>query len=368
MFNPLFPLSGKIIGHCLAAILAALYLSSCKQSAAHGEKRVLPPVKVSIGKITQVSDNISILVSSFLEAEKTVPISFQVPGKIIKLNVDLGDPVKKNQVVAEVEIDDYQSRLEICQAQVLIAQDAFNRLNPLFEEGVIPEKTLIEISSGLIQAKAGRDIAKKKVRDTKLRAPFSGVIGMKSIELGQMVSPGIPVVTIVKNDRIYACASIPESEIGQLKIGQEARVVVPALKNRKFRGQVERIGAVGDPKTRTYALKILLDNPRFILRPGMIAKVSIETDQKVETLTIPSRAIVRDSHNLTYVFVVDKTKSRAFRKRVFPGSVHRSEIRINKGLEPGDVLVLAGQHKLTDGNEITIVEKNDLSQQIKAEL
>ena len=276
------------------------------------------------------------------------------------MNVDLGDSVKKNQVLAEVEIDDYQSHLEIAQAKVMTAKDAFTRLNPLFKEGVIPEKTIIEIASKLAQAKAGRDIAKKKVRDTKLRAPFFGVIGMKSIEIGQMVSPKIPVMTIVKNDKIYACASIPESEIGQLKIGQKARVVVPALKNQPFYGYVERIGAVADPKTRTYVLKVLLDNPDFFLRPGMIANVSIETDQKISALTIPGRAIVRDSHNLTYVFVVDKINSRAFRKRVFPGTVHRNEIRINKGLEAGDILVLAGQHKLIDGNEITIIEKDDL--------
>ncbi|MBI9091074.1 MAG: efflux RND transporter periplasmic adaptor subunit [Desulfobacterium sp.] len=303
-----------------------------------------------------ISENISILVSCFLEAEKTSPISFQVPGKIVKINFDLGDHVTENQVVAEVEKDDYQSRLEIAQAQFMEAEDAFNRLKILFEEGVIPEKTFIEISSGLAQARAGMNIAQKQLRDTRLRAPFAGVIGMKKIETGQMISTGLPVFSIVKNDRIYACSSIPESEIAHLKTGQKAMVVVPSLGDRFFCGTVERIGPVAAPKTRTYRVKILLDNPGFILRPGMIANVSIETDRKMEILTIPSRAVVRDSDNLTYVFLADKKTSRAFRKRVFPGSVHRSEIRIKKGLSAGDLLVLSGQHKLTDGSDIRIIE------------
>ena len=346
--------SAEILFFFISLLLVAPFLSSCKESDAI-ETNISRPVNVMVRNVTMVSDNIPILVSSFLEAEKTAPISFQIPGKIVKVNFDLGNRVEKNQVVAEVEIDDYQNHLKIAQAQFMKAEDAFNRLTPLFEEGVIPEKTLIEITSGLAQARAGKNIAQKKVRDTKLRAPFAGVIGMKAIEIGQMISPGTPAFTIVKNDKIYACSSIPESEIGQLKIGQKARVKVPALSGGEFYGRVKYIGAVADPKTRTYIVKIILDNPGYILRPGMIANVSIETDRKIEILTIPGRAIVRDPDNLTYVFLADKENCRAFRKRVFPGAIHKNEIRIKNGLLPGDVLVLAGQHKLTDGCDIAII-------------
>ncbi len=345
----------KTIVFCMAMMLVGFFLSSCKDSDAI-ETPPPKPVNVAVRKVTMVSDNISILVSSFLEAEKIAPISFQIPGKIVRVNFDLGNRVKKNQVVAEVEIDDYQSHLEIAQAQLMKAQDVFNRLTPLFKEGVIPEKTLVEITSGLAQARAGKNIAKKQVRDTKLRAPFSGVIGMKAIEIGQMISPGIPVFTVVKNDKIYACASIPESEIGQIKIDQKARVTVPALDDGIFFGIVKYLSAVATPQTRTYTAKIFLDNPGFILRSGMIANVAIETENKIDLLTIPSRAIVRDFDNLTYVFLADKQNLKAFRRRVFPGSVHKNEIRIKRGLLPEDIFIIAGQHKLTDGCDITIIE------------
>ena len=351
----LLPMKTMVVS--MTIMLMAFSLSSCKESDAI-ETSPLKPIKVTTQKVTLVSDQMAILVSSFLEAEKTSPISFEVPGKIVKATVNLGDRVKQNQVLAQIEIEDYQSRLEIAQANFIKAQDAFNRLNPLFKEGVIPEKLLIEITSGLAQARAQRNIIQKQVRDTKLRAPFAGVIGMKSIEIGQMVSPGIPAFTIVKNDKIYACSAIPESEIEQLKIGHKAVVTVPALGNQTFYGLVKHIGPVADPRTRTYRVKIILENSDYRLRPGMTSNVSIETDKKIETLTIPGRAIVRDTNNLTYVFLADKNESRAFRKRVFTGGVHGSEIRIKRGLIPGDILVLAGQHKLTDGCQITASIEN----------
>ena len=341
----------------ITILLMAFSLSSCKESNAI-ETKPLKPIKVTTQKVTLVSGHMTILVSSFLEAEKTAPISFEVPGKIVKLTVDLGDHVKKNQVVAQVKMDDYKSYLEIAQANYIKAKDVFNRSTPLFKKGVIPEKTLIEVTAGLAQAKAQRDIAQNQVGDTKLRAPFAGAIGMKAIEIGQMVFPGIPAFTIVKNDKIYACAAIPESEIEQLKIGHKAMVTVPALGNQKFYGLVKHIGPVADSRTRTYRVKIILDNSDYSLRPGMISNVSIETDKKIEILTIPGHAIVRDTNNLTYVFLADKNESRAFRKRVFTGAVHGSEIRIKRGLIPGDILVLTGQHKLRDGCQITTSIEN----------
>ena len=88
------------------------------------------------------------------------------------------------------------------------------------------------MKAGLAQASAGRDIAGKKLRDTKLRTPIPGIVGVKRVEVGQMVSPGIPVFTVVKTDTIYARVAVPESEIGEIAIGQKAAVTVPALENR----------------------------------------------------------------------------------------------------------------------------------------
>jgi RND family efflux transporter MFP subunit len=296
------------------------------------------------------------VVSGVLEADKTVPFSFLVPGKVDHVYVDEGDHVKKGQMLAKVEINDYRSNLEIAEAQLFEAQDTYDRLHPLYKDGAIAEKAFIKIKVALDQARAVRDIARKKVTDTRLRSPIRGIIGAKNVELGQTISAGIPVFTIVKTDRIFARVSVPESEIGKIALGQKASVTIKAFNASTVDGKVTLIGAMAEPRTKTYTVKIELPNPDYTLRIGMIAQAQIVTDKTIEMVTVPGKAIVRDADNLTYVFIVNKEKKTALRQRVFPGSVFRNEIEIKEGLTAEDVIIIAGQHKINDGALIAVMD------------
>ncbi len=176
------------------------------------------------------------------------------------------------------------------------------------------------------------------------------------MELGQTISTGIPVFTILKTDKIYARVSVPESEIGKVALGQKATVTIKALDGRVIEGKVSLIGAMAEPRTRTYTVKIELANPDYVLRDGMIANAQIITDKTIEMVTVPGKAIVRDADNLTYVFLVNKEKIAALRQRVFIGSVFRNEIEIKEGLNAEDIVIVAGQHKITDGAAIMVTE------------
>ena len=340
----------------LGAIMFMLAcLAACKPEKTDA---VRPPERrqVMVQKATHISANETVVVSGVLEADKTVPFSFLVPGKVDHVYVDEGDHVKKGQMLAKVEINDYRSNLEIAAAQLFEAQDAYDRLQPLYKDGAIAEKAFIKIKAVLDQAKAVRDIARKKVTDTRLRSPIPGIIGAKNVELGQTISAGIPVFTIVKTDRIFARVSVPESEIGKIALGQKASVTIKALDASIVKGKVTLIGAVAEPRTKTYTVKIELPNPDYTLRIGMIANAEIITDKPIEMITVPGKAIVRDADNLTYVFLLDKEKATALRQRVFIGSVFRNEIEIKEGLTAEDIIIIAGQHKITDGALIAVME------------
>jgi len=338
-------------------VFVAFFLGGCRTPTVD-EKKVPEKIQVIAREIANILGNHIILVSGVLEADKTVPLSFLVPGKVDQVYFDEGDHVKKDQLLARVEIDDYRSNLEISEARLLKAQDAHDRLRPLYKGGAIAEKDFIEIKAGFAQAKAARDIARKRVKDTNLRSPVSGIIGVKNVEAGQMISSGMPVFTIVKTDRIFARVSVPESEIGKITLGQKAVVTIQALEDKTMEGKVTLIGAMAEPRTRTYAVKIELSNPDYVLRTGMIAEARIVTDGIIEMITVPGKAIVRDADNLTYVFLADTAKGKAFRRRVFPGTVHRSEIQIKKGLTAGDMVITGGQHKITDGAPIIVVDSD----------
>ena len=340
-------------------ITAMICISVCFGGCQKGEIQadlLSEKMPVIVKEVTQIFTDDVVFVSGVLEADKTVPLSFLVPGKVDHVYVDEGDHVKKGQILAKIEINDYWSNLEIAEAQLFETQDSYDRMWPLFKNGAIAEKAFIKIKAGLDQAKASRDIAKKKVRDTKLLSPIPGIVGAKNVELGQTISTGIPVFTIVKTDRIYARVSVPESEIGKVALGQKAAVTIKALDDRIVEGKVTMIGAMAEPRTRTYTVKIELPNPDYVLRTGMVAKTQIITYKTIAMITVPGKAIVRDADNLTYVFLVDKEKETALRQRVFPGSVFRNEIEIKEGLNIGDVVIIAGQHKITDGAPITVMD------------
>jgi len=309
---------------------------------------------VTVVEVQPVMTVETLIVSGALEAHKTAPLNFLVSGRVDRVYVDEGDRVTEGQTLAVVERDDYVSQLEIAEAGLLRAQDAFDRFQPLVEEGAFAESSFVELKSGLAQAIAVRDIAKKRLKDTELRTPIPGIVGMKNVEVGQMVSPEVPVFTVVKTDVIVARVAVPESEVRKVEIGQSAEVTISALRDLQTGGKVSLVGAVANPQTRSYTVKVELGNPGFRLLPGMIVQARIQTGVEISSLTVPVQAILRDADNLTYVFTVNPNQCRAERRRVSPGTVLQNAIEIISGLEPGDMVIVGGHHKLSDGALVSI--------------
>ena len=340
---------------CVAVMILVSSISACQPDETEGVVTTLTAqIPVMVRSAASISANRSVSVSGTMVADKTAPLSFLVPGKVNRLYVDEGDRVKAGTLLATVDPADYTNSLAIAEASLTMAKDLYRRYEPLYKEGAFTEKNLIELKTGLAQAVAGCNIARKALADTRLYAPIPGIVAVKGIELGQMVSAQVLAFTIVKTDVIFARVSVPESEIGQVSLGQKAAVTIAALAGQQFKGRVSMIGAQADELTRTYPVKIELANPEGVLKPGMIAQADILTDKAVSVLTIPGHAIVRDADNLTYVFVADAGKGLAQRRRVVPGSAFHNEIEIKSGLTPEDAVIVSGQHKLSDGTLITI--------------
>jgi len=341
---------------CFLVMIAALCgLAGCGNKEAEPTASKLPEaVAVEVKPVTRVAVNQVIEVSGTLEADKTAPLSFKVPGKVSRILVDEGDHVQAGTVLAKLQSSDYENNLAIAEAELVRAKDAYDRYVPLFKEGAIAEQSYVEVKTGLSQAVATRNNARVALGDTELVSPIPGIVGAKGVEVGQMVSPEVLAFTIVKTDVVYARVSVPESEIDQVVLDQDAEVSIPAMGGRTFKGQVSMVGAMADERSRTYSVKIVLSNPKFTLRPGMIVQACIHTQTPVDILTVPGRAIVRDADNLQYVFVADAKSKLAQRRRVITGSTFHNEIQVQNGLYSGESVVVAGQNKLTDGATIAV--------------
>lgn len=310
------------------------------------------PVKVGILTIQRSNLPEELTYSGTIEPDNTAQIGFAVSGVINNVAVEEGQVVKQGQLLASIDATEYNNALAIASAGLEQAEDMYNRLNELYNKGSLPARDYIDVKTKLAQAKANKSINVKHISDSRLYSPISGIITEKKIEKGSTAAPGIPAFTIIKTDIVYAKISVPESEVGALKHGTEAGVFIRTL-NDSITGKITIINPQADAISRTYSVKIQLNNNDGKLLPGMIADVSINTGRSINTITIPATAVVRDADNITYVFIANEQR-KAVRKRITAGMLTgKNDIVVLEGLKDGEQVITAGQSTLKDGSVLS---------------
>jgi RND family efflux transporter MFP subunit len=333
------------------SMFSVLMLYSCESNDKTKTDKKASSQQVSIQTVQLTNQLQNLTYSGNIEADNSVSISFNVPGRVVSINVQEGQRINKGQLLAVIEQNTYSNAFAIANASLEQAQDNFKRLDQLYKKKSLPERDYISAKTALAQAKANRESAIKNLQDTKLYASFSGIISQKLTEAGGYAAPGVPIFNIVKTDNVYATASVTENEIGTLKVGTPAEITVPAL-NKKLNGTVTIINPQADNLSKTYKVKIRLSNPGGQLMPGMIADLNLNTGENMPFIIIPAQAVVRDPDNVSYVYLA-KQNHTAFKKRVeVTGTAGSNEVVIANGLQQGDKLIVEGQTKLTDGSRI----------------
>ena len=332
-------------------VLIALAMSGCGDKKDKTTTKTAEPLKVSVTDI-KISEQPEILTySGSIEADNSVSIGFSVAGRVTAVYVQEGQHVSKGQLLAAIEQNAYQNNLAVANAGLEQAQDNFNRLDQLYKKNSLPERDYIAAKVALAQAKANKETAVKNLQDTKLYASFSGIVTQKQTEAGATAAPGIPAFTIVKTDKVYAMAAITENEISSLKIGADAEIVIPSL-NKEINGKVSIINPQADDYSKTYTVKVRLDNLGGQLLPGMIADINIRTGKQGNAIIIPAQALVRDPDNINYVFVA-KTDKTAVKKRVSISKITgTNDVVVSEGLQEGEKLIISGQTNLEDGSPL----------------
>lgn len=327
----------------------AFLLVGCSEKKETVKEVVIP--KVTVKNIQSKEEKESLIYSGTIEADNTVSLGFSVPGRISKVYVQEGQKVKKGQLLASIDQTTYKNAFDIANAGLEQANDNFKRLNSLYQKGSLPERDFIAVKVAVAQANANKNLAAKNLADTKLYAPFSGMITAKMTEIGATAAPGVPAFTVMKTDKVYAKASITESEISKLKIGTDAKVEISSL-NETFNGKVAIVNPSADAVTRTFNVKVRLDNKEDKLLPGMISNIKINTGNTVNVITVPSESVVRDANNILYVYVIKDNK--AIKKRVSLGNFKGKEVIVTDGLSIGDSVVIAGNKNLKDGQTVSL--------------
>jgi membrane fusion protein, multidrug efflux system len=321
--------------------------------ASPAEQKSVSPAAVIAQKVEKSLINREISASGNIEGNKTARLGFLVAGKINYIAGEEGSSIGAGQLLASLDPESYRIAKDMADANLAQVQDEFNRLNMMHERKSLSESDYVKISSALKAAKAQQQLQNKNLLDTKLYAPFKGVLLKKLAEAGEIIGPGLPLFAVSDISTVKVIAAIPENDLQQIKIGSEARVYISSI-DSTLTGRIIEIGSVSEPATRSFNAKIILKNPGWKIRPGMTAEIKISSGRKAEIIAVPGEAVLREPDNSAYVFVVDQTKKQAMKRKVSLGQMAGNKIEITSGISPDEIIVLGGQHKLNDGAFIVL--------------
>ena len=330
-------------------VLVALY--SCGEKKQTAQEQT---VRVKVQQILTEAVNGEQGFSGTIEESSGVSLSFATMGTIKRIYVNEGQMVGAGQLIAELDPTTLQNAYTISKTTLEQAQDTYNRMKELHDAGSLPEMQWISIENQLKSAKAQEAVARKSLGDTKLYAPSAGYISTKFAEVGENVSPGVPIAKLVNISNVKVKIAVPEDDIQRIAKNSSMKIVVPALGNREFSGHVTERGVSADPRSRTYEVKATVLNHDGKLLPGMICQVFTNYMQGTTGVFIPANLVQLDIDNKTFVWVVNGDK--ALKREITISNETAQGAQVSGGLSAGDKLIIAGQQKVSNGMKVEIVK------------
>ncbi len=315
-----------------------------------------PAVPVRVAPAALVEQDAEVRASGVVEARATSELAFQVGGRVAQVLVDEGTPVRAGALLAALDPTDYALALRQAELARDRAADERRRAEQLRASGSIAANDFERLDNAARQAAVARDLAAKRLADTRLTAPFAGVVARKATEVGATASPGTPAFTLVALDTVRVRVGVPEQEVGLVRAGQPARVELEAL-GRSAEGRVRFVNVAADPASRTYAVQVAVPNPDGVLRAGMVAAVAVRTGGRRPAVAVPAAAVARDADGATLVYVPAPPDAggvaRVRARRVEVGAALGDRVEVARGLAAGEPVVVAGQERLRDGARVT---------------
>lgn len=367
------PVGGRSSPATRWALLPLLALIALLLGCAPAEPpAALPPAAAHVRVIEAAAEGFSeeLQLSATIEAWRIAVLVPQVPGRVQDVAVRIGDSVKEGQVLLTLHAEQYEQGLRqaeavsrLSEAQLSQARSNQERFAGLQDSGAVTRAQLEEVDLGLqladaqaAQAKAGLEAASEHLADTRLRAPFSGVIVARNVEQGEMMGGASPLPPLQLADlsRVRVTAAVGELDIAAARPGQTIEVVVEALAGQTFQGTLERVNAAVDPMSRTVEIEAVLENREGLFMHGMTAEMRI-SGAELSRLAVPRIALVDARDGSGRLFVLDGITARS--RAVRYGSSRSDRVPVLEGLEPGDLVLVAGHTRLRDGDVVEVVSE-----------
>ncbi len=319
--------------------------SATKQEKAYINTVVMP---LTTGTIRERID-----LPGSIEPWIKLSLKTRVHGMIAEILVQEGDNVKKSDLLARMDTDDYRIALDRAVAEYKLARANYQRDKAVYGRGFIPAAELDIRETNMHLAKSDLENAKLQLDRCAIKAPMAGVINHIDAEVGSLLSVGDPVAEIVKIDRIKAVVGIPESDMPAVAKLENITLTIKALDNREIIGTKHFLSSLPETAARLYRLELAMDNPDGDILPGMFVRADVVKKELKNAVAIPFYSVI-SRNNEQYVFV--EKQGTAVKRNVTLGIMEKWMVAVTGGLHEGDRLVVEGHRDVEDGQQIKVVK------------
>ncbi|MES9825857.1 MAG: efflux RND transporter periplasmic adaptor subunit [Candidatus Thiodiazotropha endolucinida] len=357
----------------LAILIGVPTLIKLKQFETMGAAQMeMPPETVTSDQVRSLRWPNTVSATGSLVAVQGVIVTAELGGKIGEIAFESGDRVKQNDLLVRIDVTAEQAQLRSAEAAAKLARINLNRSRDLRANKTVSQADLDTAEANFKQTTAQVDNVRATIAKKTLRAPFAGQLGLRQVNLGQIVEQGTPVVTLQTIDPIYVDFSLPQQQFSILEPGTEVQVTTDAAPEEVFSGRIIAVNPEIDQMTRSVRVRATLSNQSELLRPGMFANVEVMLSDDEKVLAIPATAVLYAPYGDT-VFVIDEVedeksgeKQLVLRQQVIRlGATRGDFVAVVTGLKEEEKVVTSGVFKLRP--KMAVIVDNALAPEAKME-
>ncbi|UXI68893.1 efflux RND transporter periplasmic adaptor subunit [Tahibacter amnicola] len=337
----------------LVLTLGSAVLAGCGRSGGAAAPPPSPPVSVTARVVEPAPWTDEIQALGTARANESITLTAKIAETVRKVNFTDGQKVAAGDVLVELTSHQQAAQLKDAQATAKDAQRQYQRQQDLVTQGTVSKALFDTAQAARDSNQAKVEAIRAQLADRVITAPFGGVLGLRQVSPGTLVTPGTPITTLDDIDRIKLDFSVPETFIAALSANQDVTATSVAWPGREFHGRVLSVDSRVDPVTRSIIVRAEIDNTDHALRPGMLLSVRLLRPER-QALALPEIALVQVGTD-AYVYRI-RGDSTVEQVKIGLGVRRRGEVEVISGLQPGDRVVVEGTVKLRGGAKVAIVE------------
>ena len=284
-------------------------------------------------------------------SDEAVIVSSEIPGRLQEIHFQEGQPVEKGAHLFTLDDSVYRAQLADAEAKLRLAEQTHKRTSQLFSNKYATAQSADESASNLAVSTAAVELARVQLEKAHIVAPFSGIVGLRRVSVGEYITAGQALVNLEAIDPVKADFRVPEKFLPAIRVGQTIRIKVDAFPDESFEGKVYAIDPRLDVTGRSLVVRATVPNRDQRLRPGLFARISVLLQLKEDALSVPEQAIVPQGDSQFVFKIVD---GKVQLTKVITGTRREGRVEIVEGLSAGDQVVTAGQLKIRDGAAVSI--------------